>query len=110
MHNSLRPPSPAKNDDYQGWGCPDSEICAWDQRNGQGERLFQKDGTCDEYDIASVRDRLSSFENRTRFPVALYDWNDTVHQWDLLTTIAAGSKGNMGQSVDDRADMIKICG
>ncbi|MEV4354807.1 peptidase inhibitor family I36 protein [Nonomuraea sp. NPDC004186] len=107
-HNSSKQSSKPTNG-AAGWSCPGGLFCGWDDAQGEGAMIVQKDATCSMYDIGSagLGDRLTSYQNRTGKSVALYNWTGT--EWQPLVNVPDGAKGDMPQSADNMTDAVKIC-
>ncbi|WP_214325022.1 peptidase inhibitor family I36 protein [Nonomuraea sediminis] len=107
-HNSSKQSSKPTNGTAE-WSCPGGLFCAWDDAQGAGTMIVQKDATCSMHDIGSagLGDRLTSYQNRTGKSVALYNW--TGAEWQLLVNVPDGAKGDMPQSADNVTDAVKIC-
>ncbi|WP_435593381.1 peptidase inhibitor family I36 protein [Nocardia sp. bgisy118] len=92
-----------------GYGCPGGTFCGWDDPDGTGSMIVQVDANCVLHDIGNggVGDRLTSYWNRTRKTVAVYNW--TGDHWQLLVSIPDNGRGNMPRGTDNTADAVRVC-
>ncbi|WP_454198051.1 peptidase inhibitor family I36 protein [Nocardia sp. Marseille-Q1738] len=91
------------------YACPGGQFCGWDGRGGTGSMIVQVDANCVLHDIGNggVGDRLTSYWNRSGRTVGLYDWMGD--HWQLLASVADGTRGTLPRDADKRTDAVRVC-
>ncbi|MBB5912054.1 hypothetical protein BJY24_000921 [Nocardia transvalensis] len=91
------------------YDCPGGTFCGWDGRDGAGNMIVQVNANCVLHDIGNggAGDQLTSYWNRTRKTVGLYDWMGD--HWQLLASVADNKRGTLPHAADKKTDAVQVC-